>query len=466
VVLFGVGANIVLARLLVPRDFGLVALGSVLLVFGNQLANGGVGAALIRREREPTRRELEAVSAAQLALTGVLVLAVAAVAAPLGRDGLVVAAMVATLPITVLRTPSVVVLERRLRYRAIATADIVEALAFYASSLTAVGLGMGVWGIAVGMYVRAISGTAVMARIGPCGLVRPRWSWAIVRPLAAFGVKFQALSAVAILREQGLNVGVAAVAGVATLGIWNLVWRILQVPFMLFGTVTRVAYPAISALLAAGEDPRPVIERGVATLAVATGLFLTLIGGFAPALPELVGPGWEDVPETLLWSSMALALGGPVAVVSLGYLTAADAIGTALRGGLAGAAAWFAVAIPLVTEIGAPGVGIGWIAGATLNTSIVARRTAAGTGARIVRNVAAPVLLTLAGIGAGWALAHEAGESVLAGLLGIAAGELVLIGGLAVVRRRLLRETSDLLRGALRSTAGGEPEAPAASART
>ena len=51
----GIVANLALARLLVPRDFGLVALGTVLVVLGTYLAIGGLGAALIRREQSPER---------------------------------------------------------------------------------------------------------------------------------------------------------------------------------------------------------------------------------------------------------------------------------------------------------------------------------------------------------------------------------------------------------------------------
>ena len=54
ILVLGVGANIVLAGLLVPRDFGVVAFGAVLIVLGGYLADGGLGAALIRRPEPPT----------------------------------------------------------------------------------------------------------------------------------------------------------------------------------------------------------------------------------------------------------------------------------------------------------------------------------------------------------------------------------------------------------------------------
>ncbi|MEA2407375.1 MAG: hypothetical protein QOE69_1494, partial [Thermoleophilaceae bacterium] len=65
---FGIAANIVLARLLAPRDFGIFALGMVVVVAGTLFSEGGFGGALIKRREPPLRAELEAVQALQLAV--------------------------------------------------------------------------------------------------------------------------------------------------------------------------------------------------------------------------------------------------------------------------------------------------------------------------------------------------------------------------------------------------------------
>jgi O-antigen/teichoic acid export membrane protein len=445
ILVLGVGANILLARLLVPRDFGIVALGTVLLVVGGSLANTGLGAALIGRPDPPTRRQLEAVNGLQLALTIALALAFAGAAIPFGRDGLVVAAMVATLPITTLKTPAMIALERNLEYREIATVDIAEALVFYVWAVTTVALGMGVWGMASGMVVRAFAGTALMIRLSPLGFVRPRWDWAGVRPFLNFGLKIQAVTLVSVVRLQGINVAVAAIAGVGTLGVWNLAWRVLQVPYTLFATVGRVAYPTMSRLLASGEDPRAAMERGLATVAIATALVLVGIVGFAPALPELVGPEWGDVPATLLWSALGLIVGAPVNLIMYGYLYATESVGIVVRLAALQSVVWFAVTLPLLPEFGAPAVGVGSAAGAIASSALYARVGRRRTGARVVGSLAAPTVLAVVGGVLGWAIATAGDRSVLAGIAGAAAGEIVLVGGLMVVRRSLLRETYALL---------------------
>src|SRR5688572_23009306 len=95
----GIAANLVLASLLVPRDFGLFAIGYVVVVFGTYIAEGGLGAGLIRREARASRSELQSVLGFQLALTTAIAAAALAAGAAFGRDGLVVATMVASLPL-------------------------------------------------------------------------------------------------------------------------------------------------------------------------------------------------------------------------------------------------------------------------------------------------------------------------------------------------------------------------------
>src|SRR4051794_27740893 len=65
----GLVGNILLARMLVPRQFGVVAFGATFLTFAGFLSDAGLAAGLIRRPNAPTKRELEAVLALQLAGT-------------------------------------------------------------------------------------------------------------------------------------------------------------------------------------------------------------------------------------------------------------------------------------------------------------------------------------------------------------------------------------------------------------
>ncbi len=413
---------------------------------GQYIAYGGFSAALIRRRERPTMPELQAVFAAQLALAAAIVLGVTAVALPAGNDGLVVATMAASVPLIVLRTPSVIMLERRLEYRVIATADLLEGLVYYAWAVGTVAAGLGVWGMATAVVVRAVVGTATVIIAGPMKLVRPRWGWSDVRPLLGFGIKFQAATLAAITREQLLNVAIAAVAGLATLGVWNLAWRVLQVPSLLFATVGRVAFAALSRLLDANEDPRPVVERSLAVLVAVTGVVVVGMASLAPALPAIVGEGWEDVPAVLLWSGIALLVAAPVSVVGVGYLYAVGEPGIVALATLASAVVWLGVSLPLLGRFGAPVVGVGWIAGAAVHTVVVWRRTALRSGgASLGRAVPATVVATVATVG-GWVIAQSADGTFVGAALGLAVGEAIVALGLVTLARPALKDLSSLVR--------------------
>ena len=95
--------NVVFARLLSPSNFGTVALGLNVLLFVQLLSDGGLGVGLIRRPEEPALADLRVLLGYQLLLTTALAVAIAAVAAPLGRVGLVTAVMMPALPTSVPR---------------------------------------------------------------------------------------------------------------------------------------------------------------------------------------------------------------------------------------------------------------------------------------------------------------------------------------------------------------------------
>ena len=78
---------VVLARLLTPHDFGIVAVGATFVIFANFVADGGIGTALIRRSKPPERADLKALLAFQLGLNTALAVGVSVVAVAIRRVG-------------------------------------------------------------------------------------------------------------------------------------------------------------------------------------------------------------------------------------------------------------------------------------------------------------------------------------------------------------------------------------------
>ncbi len=215
----GFVGNVVLARLLTPHDFGVVAIGSTVLLLVGALSEGGVGAGLLRRPDHPTPGELRTLTGVQLAITLTAAVLIAVCALPFGTTGAVVALMAVALPIISFQTASRVVFARSLQMRSITAVDAAGVFATYLWSIPAVLAGMGVWGLASGSIARGIAGTVLVPFLPGGHLYRPTLEkLREFREIIVFGVKFQANWGVIVLRDQSVNVITALLGGVSTLG--------------------------------------------------------------------------------------------------------------------------------------------------------------------------------------------------------------------------------------------------------
>jgi len=450
--LIGLAGNVVLARLLTPEDFGAVAFGLSVIAFMTLLSAGGLGAGLVRRPEAPTVEELRSLVGLELAVTAIIGAAVIGVSVWLGGIGDVTAVMILSLPILAVRVPALITLERDLAFGPIALVEAAEVLAYYVWAVVAVLAGFGVWGLATASIVKAVAGTSILVFRSPAGALKPLFSLRHIRPLLGFGIRFQAVALAHTVRDQGVNLGTAAIAGPATLGLWALASRVLQLPFLLFESLWRVSYPAIAQLLTAGEDAKPLIERSVRLASTATGLVLTPLVSSAPALMVAVfGERWEAASGVIPPSCLALLVGGPISVATAGYLFAIGRADAVLRSGVLGAVIWFAVAFPLLPLIGVTAVGVGWLAAGLGEAAVLARATHRETNARFAGQLAVSVTAASLASTAGWLLTSKLGETLVSAATGAALGALGYVLLVFLMRRMLLAELVHLGRRGVRS---------------
>ena len=322
----GFGGNIVLARLLVPRDFGLVAFGTTIMFMTNFIGDGGMGAALVRRDRRPTRVELGAVNGLELSVA-VLVAALTALSAlPLGAGALVTTVMVLALPITALRTPTEIMFQRQLHLWAVGSGrhrrgGQLLLLGAFRGSCWARASGAG-----HGHVVRAVCGTVVLMVFSSVGIVRPRINVKVLRPLWRFGVNVQGARLRRSARPVGGRRDRGGDRGVAGLGIWSLAGRLMSIPALLLDTLWNVSDPAMSRLRDAGEDRR--LDRGPFGAsdddrhrsAAGAGDRISA----RRLVPALFGAQWHGVVDVITILPLGMLVMGPVSVSTSGFL---DAVG-------------------------------------------------------------------------------------------------------------------------------------------
>jgi O-antigen/teichoic acid export membrane protein len=460
--LVGLVGNIVIARTLLPRDFGIVALGAMLMMFTTSLADGGLGSGLIRRERAPERHELRTALGLQLTLTVVLAAGGAAVGALVGGAGLVVALMMLALPIATFQTPGRVVLSRALKFRALSTAEAAANFVYYAWAVAGVVAGMGVWALASAVVIRAIAVSAGVMGVSRLGVLVPSYRGArAMRSVIAFGLRFQAVSLAGMGREQSLNVGIAAIGGVSTLGLWTLTKRLLEFPILMFEPLHRVSFPFMSHVLAARQDPSRMIDRGIAVAATASGAVLVAAAASAPELiPTVFGEQWREVAGIFQWVCAGLLVSGPLAVVGVGFLYAADDPSVVLRATLWHTIALLAVAFALLPAIGPMAIGIGSFAGAVVDAAVMGAAVRRRSSARPERELLPAVAIAAAAGLVGTLTASAAGHGLVAAIAGGAAGVAAYVALTGLLRRRVLVDTVRLFAESVRS--GVSRERPAA----
>ncbi len=437
----GLVGNLVLARLLSPEEFGVLAFGLTLILFGQFFADAGIAAGLIRRNQPPTRHELHAILGFQLLVSSVLMLAIAVVAVPSGRSGQVATVMATSVVVSAWRAPATLLLERRLDYRALAAVEVLEGVIFVTASLAAVALGAGVWGVAGAHVVRAAAGSALMMRKSPVTVLRPTLSMGVVRELLGYGLAVSARDFVVLVRLQVVNLVTAAVAGLPILGLYSLADRIMLVPWVVFGSILRVTFPAMARLVSAGEDTRSDLERGLGLLTVSAGSLLALIAGTAPVLiPSFFGDRWAPAAEALPLIALGLLLAGPIISVGNGYLYAVGDARKVLVSTTAHTVAWLIVAVPLLPSLGVAAVGAGLLAGHVVEGLLLARAVRQRTGLRCYRATSAPLLAIVLSGGVGLLVARGLEPSLLATLEVSLITAALLVVGLFLTARPTVRE--------------------------
>ena len=450
--LIGFIGNLALARMLTPEDFGVVAVGLTATLLGTAISDGGLGAGMIRRPEPPTRTELRTLNGIQLAIAAAVVGPICLVALGFGRTGMITAIMILSLPITMLQTPGRVVLARNMLYDRQAAVDSAGQMSFYLFAVTTVALGADVWGLATATLVRATVSTLLIALLSVGFLAPSLRGWRGFGPLVGFGLRFQATPLLYVLREQGVNLVTAVVGGLGVLGLWTLASRLIQVPILAFTSLYTVGFPAMSRVLAGGEDPGPIILRVVRRASIVAAFVFPAFVAASPALvPALFGTQWSDAANVIPFVGVSTVILGSISVGALSYLNAAGrpgivALATATFGVL-----WVAITACLLPSLGIEAIGVGNLCGALVEAVILDRATRRAAGVAPHRPLLRPLAVALFAGTAGWTVCVS-GPPALAMALGAGALAFFLsAAGLVLVCRNDLRDTLQLATGMLSS---------------
>ncbi|UOQ50810.1 lipopolysaccharide biosynthesis protein [Hymenobacter cellulosivorans] len=296
-----VGYTAIMARLLTPAAFGVVALANVVLRFGGYFAQMGMEQAIIQKQ-ELTREDVRAAFTASVLLGivfGGLLILLAPLSVYIFHEPEVVPvaqALALSLLLTGLSATALSLLRRTMQFRTLALVEVSSYIVSYGGVGVSMALsGYGVWSLVAASVAQGLL-VGLLAYLVTRHSVVPLLSWAHYQPLWSYGSRISLISFLEFIGSSLDTLIIGRVLGTALLGVYNRAWMLVSLPmYMLTTSVSKVIFPAFSQVQADADRLRKVYLSSVTLVAA---FILPTAAGMMVAAPELVysllGPKWGD----------------------------------------------------------------------------------------------------------------------------------------------------------------------------
>ena len=281
-------SNLILARLLFPRAFGLMLLVNVFLQGLQLFSDLGIGASIVQNERSD-RAFLDTAWTLQIARGLVLWLATFAVAWPAsvlyGERQLLWMLPVAGLATCLdgFVSTAVSTANRDLRLARVQVLEFLVQVAASAVTIVAAWATRSVWALVVGMVAGSAARTLMSHVFLPGHRNRLCWEKEAAASLFHFGKWVFVSSVVTFLAQQGDRLVFGKMLPLERLGVYNIALSLCEAPATLISTISfRIFFPLFSEMRRSSPDVDAAYRRASAAVA--------LLGGAAALGLTVAGP--------------------------------------------------------------------------------------------------------------------------------------------------------------------------------
>jgi PST family polysaccharide transporter len=316
------GSVAVLARLLSPRDYGLLAIGLVVVGIGEIVRDVGLSSAALRAPELSTRQRdglFWLNTAAGLVLTAVAVAVAGPVAAAFSEPELepIVRVLAVTFVLNGLAAQYRAGLSRDLRFAALAGSELATQVVALTAAVTAAALGAGYWALVAQQVTQGVITVVTLVALGRWLPGRPRRG-ASLRPFIRFGAGITGTQIVYYLGSNLDNLILGLWVGPTALGLYNRGYQLLMTPLnQLRSPATALAVPVLARL---HDDPdrfADYLKRSQLALGYPLAFGLALVAGAAAPVVELVlGDQWKTLAPVLALLAVA---GGAQTLAFVGH---------------------------------------------------------------------------------------------------------------------------------------------------
>jgi PST family polysaccharide transporter len=367
---------ILLARVLLPADYGIFAVIVFLIGILAPIGDLGLGAALIQKRDRPTDTEIATIFTAQQLMWLALVVIVWILAPLIFRFGSEVPPdadwmiRVTALALLIAHQQAVpnAMMTRVLRFGPLAAIEVAQQIVYISTALVLALNGAGAWSFVIGFVTQYSVGTVLMylawGRLPGLGIDR-----AALRRMMGFGIVFQLSNLTFVLREALIPLFGGLAGGVTAIGYLQFGQRLGRLVGGVDEIAARVSFPTFSRLQDDRERTGRVLVYIVETTALVLAAIMFWTTAAAPTLiPVLFGENWAPAVPVFQLTAIAGLLGPPTAFLR-GVGFAAQRGPSLLRWSVLSAALTFLIFPSLVVTLGLVGGGIGFVVYAALQLS-------------------------------------------------------------------------------------------------
>jgi PST family polysaccharide transporter len=297
-------STVILARLLLPQDFGLAGFALIVIGYLEVLRDLGIGAAVVYLGDDEEDRD----TAFWLnLLAGLLLAAVAWLIAPWAGEFFdderavdMTRVLGLMFPVIALGNIHRSIMERRLDFKRLFIPEVAMSVGKGSVAITLALAGVGAWSLVIGQ----VGGTA-LAAVASWFVLRWRPSLRFVKdragPLIRYGSHIVAVNALGVLLNNMDYLFVGRFLGVEALGVYTLAFRLPELLVKeLSSGASKALFPAFSGLR---QDPAALKRRFLETMSYLAVVIVPIGLGLAavsdPLIRTLYTDKWEDAIPVL-----------------------------------------------------------------------------------------------------------------------------------------------------------------------
>jgi len=433
-------STVVLARLLTPEEFGLVAMVTALIYVGDALGNLGLSQSTVQT-RELTLEQVNFFFWVQvtvgLVLTSATILLTPTIVDFYHQPRLASIATVMALSFLAngLAAQHVALLSRQMRFSLMSMMDVLGLLGGIIVAVAVAVAGGGVWAV-VSLSLTPAIVRLIVATFASGWTPRRPGTAAGVAPMFRFGVNLTFTNILDYAAKNMDNVLVGRTFGPDVLGLYSRAYNLLLLPIrQVNGPVSRVAVPVLGYLQDQPDRYRKYYRLALSAIAYSALPILAILAATASAVIELMlGDDWLEATPIF----QVLAIGGAVLIV--GNTNSWLFISTGQTGRMA---LWALASRPVIVFgffIGLPfgALGVAWgFAGANLLLVLPAFVVAVrGTPVRVVDiwlSTWRALLLSALVFSVGVVVTRELGSVSPWAVMGTSVGGMIVVMALAAI---------------------------------